>query len=184
MKYKLYEFLKSLEDPRRGQGQRHRLEDVLVIVLMSILSGHQGLRGFTRFAKANEEELTEIMNLKHGVPCYYTFRSVISGLDEQILANQFINWMKNYISQEADELIALDGKAIKSTTHGGNTKLQNFVSVVNAFGHQTGLVHGMESFQNGKSGEGQALRDLVEKLGFKGKTFTMDALHSQKKRSL
>jgi len=41
----------------------------------------------------------------------------------------------------------------------------------------------MKSFENGKSGEGQALRDLVEQLGLKDKVFTMDALHAQKKLS-
>jgi len=180
MKYNMLEFINSLEDPRRGQGMRHQLEDIMVIILMAILSGHQGLRGFARFAKANSAELTEILNLKHGVPCYYTFRTIINGIEEQILADQFISWVKNYTSNESDDFIALDGKSIRSTLQGGNTKLQNFVAVVNAFGHRSGLVYGMESYENGRSGEGQALRDLVKKLGLKDKVFTMDALHSQK----
>lgn len=183
MNYNLFEFIESLEDPRRGQGQRHQLKDVIVIILMAILSGHQGLRGFTRFAKANDEELTDILELKHGVPCYYTFRAIINGLDEQVLAKQFTNWVKSYVSEDTDDFIALDGKSIRSTTQGGNTKLQNFVAVVNAFGHQSGLVYGMKSYENGKSSEGQALRDLVVQLGLKDKVFTMDALHSQKKHS-
>lgn len=183
MNYKLFEFVESLEDPRRGQGQRHKLLDIIVIVIMAILSGHQGLRGFTRFAKANSEELTELLNLKHGVPGYNTFLSVLQGLDEQVMASKFIEWVKTYIPDDADEFISLDGKAIRATSQGGNTKRQNFVAVVNAFGHTSGLVYGMKSYQNGKSGEGQALRDLVSQLGLKGKVFTVDALHSQKKHS-
>ena len=53
---------------------------------------------------------------------------------------------------------------------------------VNAFGHQSGLVYGMKSFENGKSGEAEALRTLIVQLGLSGKTFAMDALHCQKKR--
>lgn len=180
MAYKISDFFSSLEDPRRGQGMRHQLSDVLTIVVMAILSGHQGLRGFTRFAKANARELTEELNLKYGVPCYSTFRDVLAGLEEQLLAQKFIQWVKTYVSANADSFIALDGKAIKATTHGGNTELQNFVSVVNAFGHDSGLVYGMKAFENKKGNEPEALRNLVQQLGLKDKVFTMDALHTKK----
>jgi hypothetical protein len=79
-----------------------------------------------------------------------------------------------------DAFIALDGKAVKSTISGSNTNLQSLVSVVSAFGHQSGLVYGMKSFESGKVGEVQALRSLVEQLGLKDKVFTMDALHTKK----
>lgn len=181
MQYKIFDFIGSLHDPRRGQGQRHKLQDVLMIVIMAILSGHQGLRGFARFSKSNEAELKGVLSLKHGVPCFFTFRSVLGGLDEQFLAQNFTAWVKSYHPPVEDDFISVDGKAIKSTTSGGRTGLQNFIAVVSAFGHQSGLVYGMKSYENGKSGEAEALRVLVEQLGLKDKVFTMDALHTQKK---
>jgi len=184
MKSNLHEFFKSLEDPRRKQGQRHLFENILTIIIMAILSGHQGLRGIHRFATANSKELTEVLQLKYGVPGYSTFQAILTDLDDQILVTKFIAWVKSFTSLPIDNFVALDGKAIKATTKGGNTKLQNFVAVVNAFGHQSGLVYGMKSFENGKSGEAQALRELVEQLGLKDKIFTMDALHAQKKHSM
>jgi hypothetical protein len=180
MNYKLFEFFTQLEDPRRGQGQRHKLADILTIVIMAILSGHQGLKGFARFAASNEQDLTEVLQLKHGVPCFFTIRSVLQGLDEQLLAKQFISWVKNYHSELRDEFVALDGKAIKSTVNGGNTGLQNFISVVNAFGHQSGIVYGMKSFENASSDESSTVRSLLAQLGLKDSVFTMDALHAQK----
>ena len=180
MLYKIGDFFESLEDPRRGQGLRHQLNDVLTIVIMAILSNHQGLRGFTRFAKANAKELTQALNLKHGVPSYSTFRDVLMEINQQLLVNNFIQWVKDYFPDAADDYIALDGKSIKATSSGGQTKTQNFVAIVNAFGQRSGLVYGMKSFENGKSGEAQALRDLVQQLGLQGKVFTMDALHTQK----
>ena len=180
----MFEFFNSLEDARRGQGQRHRFDNILIIVIMAIISGHQGLRGFARFAKANEKELTQVLELRHGVPGFNTFRDVLTNLNEQILVDKFIAWVKNYLPNVVDEFVALDGKAIKATTNGGNTKLQNFVALVNAFGHHSGVVYGMQSYENGKSSEAPALRDLVEKLAMKDVVFTMDALHTQKKRSI
>jgi hypothetical protein len=180
MEYNLFEFVSSLSDPRRGQGQRHTLQNVLTIVVMAILSGHQGLRGFTRFATSNSEELTEVLQLKHGIPCYYTFWSIFNSLDEQLLAQKFITWMRQYHLTLDDDFISIDGKAVKSTVNGGNTELQNFVSVVSAFGHQSGLVYGMRSSENGKGGEVPALRELVKDLGLSGKVFTVDAAHTKK----
>ena len=148
---------------------------------MAIISGHQGLRGFARFASSNEEELTEALQLKHGVPCYFTFQTVFSALNEQLMAQKFSTWMHQYEPVLSDKFIALDGKVVTSTVNGGNTNIQNFVSVVNAFGHQSGMVYGMQSFENGKSAESPALRQLVEKLGLTDKVFTMDALHTKKK---
>lgn len=179
MQYKLFEFFESLTDPRRKQGQRHRLEDVLQIVIMAILSGYQGLRGFTRFAESNEEDLINILDLKHGVPCFFTIRTVLMGLNEELLAQKFTTWLKDYHSN--DDFMSLDGKAVTGTSIGGNSSSQNFVAVVSAFGHRSGLVFGMKAFENGKSGESEALRQLVERLGMKDKVFTMDALHTQKK---
>lgn len=181
MQYNLFEFFGSLSDPRRGQGQRHKFKDILSIIIMAILSGHQGIRGFTRFAKANSAELTEVFQLKYGVPGYSTFRSFIIDVNDQVLASKFIEWVKHAAPDHADEVIALDGKAVKASISGGQTSAQNFVSVVNAFGHSSNIVYGMKAFENAKSGEAQALRDLITQLGLKGKLFTMDALHAQKK---
>lgn len=182
MAYKMTDFLAGLHDPRRGQGQRHKLADVLTIVIMAILSGHQGLRGFARFAASNKAALTDLLALHHGVPCFFTFRAVLSGLNEHLLAQKFTDWVKGYHPAVEDDFIALDGKAVKSSSQGGRSALQNFVAVVSAFGQQSKLVYGMQAYQNGKSGEAEALRSLVQQLGLQDKILTMDALHAQKKR--
>ncbi len=118
------------------------------------------------------------------MPCYYTFRAILSSLDQALLVEEFIKWVKATLPIGTDDFVALDGKAIKASTEGGRSSLQNFVAVVNAFGHQSGVVYGMQAYQNGKSGEAQALRELVQRLGVKDKVFTMDALHTQKKPSI
>jgi DDE_Tnp_1-associated len=152
------------------------LAALLTITLLAILSQKQGLRDFARFVQANAQTLTTLFHLKHGVPKYATFQSLFSHRDAQVLTDKFVTWLTTYSPVLADKYISLDGKAVQSTVSGGNTSLQNFISVVSAFGQQSGLTHGMQAFQNNKSGEGQALRDLVEKLGLQDKVYTADAL--------
>lgn len=50
-------------DARRSQGQRFALTSVLAIVIMAIMSGETGLRGFARFAATNKKELIDCMRL-------------------------------------------------------------------------------------------------------------------------
>lgn len=180
MQYNLFDFLSLIDDPRRAQGQRHSLPTILGIVIMAILSGHQGLKGFARFAKSNAEELIPLFALKHGVPCFGTIRSVLMNLNKDALAVKFGDWMRPYASNEDENWIACDGKGLNSTVNNPHDSLQSFVSVVSAFGHQSGLVYGMTAFDNGKSGECRALIELVETLGLKGAILTMDALHTKK----
>jgi DDE_Tnp_1-associated len=181
MHYDFGNYLATIPDFRRKQGQRYALSDLLIITLMAILSQNQGLRDFARFAKANAESLTTLLKLKHGVPKYSTFQSLFSHLSAQDLTDKFVTWLQAYHPSLADNYVGLDGKAVQSTVNGGNSSSQNFISVVSAFGQESGLTYGMQSFQNNKSGEAQALRDLVEKLGLQDKIYTIDALHCQKK---
>lgn len=183
MDYQIQDFIGQLKDPRRGQGQRHKFEHIIIITLMAILSGHQGLKGIARFASSNAQELSDTLNMKHGIPKFNTIRDVLNAINADLMAQTFITWMQQYHSDLGDDFVALDGKAVRSTVGGGNTSLQNFIAVVSAFGHKSGMVYGMESYENAKSAESQTLRDLVAKLGFSGVVFTMDALHTQKKLS-
>ena len=175
------DFTNLFSDPRRGQGQRHKLHDIIVIMLMAILSGHQSIKGFARFAKSNEEDLVAHLGLKHGVPSFNTFRHILEGISEDIFAQNFLSYMKTQYEELADSYISIDGKCIKSSVAGGNTSAQNFISVVSAFGQQSKMVYGMKSFENKKSGEVAVVQDLITDLELTDKTVTLDALHCKKK---
>ena len=90
MAYKITEFFGQIQDSRRKQGQRYSLSCLLTITLMAILSKHQSLKGFARFAKSNKEELTSALNLKYGVPSFTTFRELFQNIDIQLLTTGFI----------------------------------------------------------------------------------------------
>ena len=92
-----------------------------------------------------------------------------------------MKWIKKSHEELNDKFIALDGKAISSTYSGNQTEKQNFIMIVNAFGHSSGIVYGMKPFQNKKSAENSHLRQLIIDLGCINKVYTADALHCEKK---
>ncbi len=180
MQYNLFEFLGDIHDSRRSQGQRFALTSVLSIVIMAILSGEIGLRGFERFAASNKRELIDAFHFKHGVPTFGTFRSILLGINTVELAKKFKIWMSQY--NFLDQSFSLDGKVLRSTVTHPNDSMHDFVNVVSVFGHQTGLVHTFNASHIKDMREAQAVRQLIKTLGITEATFTMDAAHSQKKR--
>ena len=84
--------LSSVKDPRRAQGQRVSLEQVLMMSILSYLCGHSGYRGISRFSKAYGDSLTGLLGLKHAFPSHVTFADVLSRVDQQQVIDAFNRW--------------------------------------------------------------------------------------------
>ena len=181
MQYNLLEFLSKIKDTRRTQGVRHSLDVFVVLILLAILSGHQGLHGFARFCKSNETELSTTFSMKHGVPCYSTIRTLLKQLDLNDLCKKFHSWMEGHFAKDSEIWLSIDGKALRSTVKNSTDSLQNFVYMVSAFAHHTNLVHKISTFQSGKSGEAEVVRQMIKALGLSEGIIRLDALHCQKK---
>jgi DDE_Tnp_1-associated len=119
----LVKFLGSIPDARRRQGIRYPQDVVILMILMAILSQHTGFRGYARFMKANEKELVELFDLKHGVPSHVTIRSIVENISIKALTKQFIAWMSEHIDKTDDEFVSSDGKVLRSILESGNDYL-------------------------------------------------------------
>lgn len=185
MSYDLFDYLKQVKDFRRREGQRHALWAVLGMIIMAIISGHQGLKGFARFMKANEKELVLAFQLKHGVPSFGTIRTILLQLELEPLRMAFIRWMRPHLKKQrqkgGDIWLSLDGKSLASTVQNSQDALQDFVMVVSLFAQESGLVMAIQPFRSKKAYEPQVVRELISKLGLKDVIYTLDALHCQKK---
>lgn len=181
--YNLLAFLEGFPDSRRGQGRRHPLPSFLVMLILSIISGQQGIRGFTRFMKTHEVFFSDLFKLKHGVPSFGTTRTLLLVLEHDQLARRFQQWMSQYYPADSQLWISMDGKALGSTVQDAFGINQNFVYLVSAFAQDSGLVYAQGIFNSGKSYEPDQVRQLIEQLGLQDITYCLDALHCQKKHS-
>ena len=79
----LVESLQQIPDFRRKQGLRYPLLAVLLITIMSIMSGRCRYREIAAFAKANKKELLKFFHLKKRkrLPSHVTFREVLKGVN-------------------------------------------------------------------------------------------------------
>ncbi|MCV9385456.1 ISAs1 family transposase [Reichenbachiella sp. ABR2-5] len=176
-------YLGKVKDHRRGAGQRHSLELVLVIVLMSVMSGYYGYRAIGDFIERNRENLLSTFQPKQDrLPTFYTIRRVLMGLDFDSFSHQFYQWSKAYVSIESGEWLSVDGKAIGGTMSDYSKSYQNFINLVTVFVSRQKMVLANGEVINSKESEIPVVRQLIEMLDLKDVVFTMDALHCQKKR--
>lgn len=181
----LIESFQQISDFRRKQGQRYPLIAVLLITIMSIMSGRCRYREIAAFAKANQKELLRFFHLtkRKRLPSHVTVREILKGVDfAQVLA-AFNRWAEQYVRLAPEEWMALDGKALASTVTDYETSYQNFVSLVSVFSHKRGHVLRTAKLENQKRSEIPTVRELIAALDLHGVVFSLDALHCQKKPS-
>ncbi len=179
----LMEYLGRISDPRRPQGQRHSLELILLLALMSIMSGYIGYRAIGDFIRRNREGLLGTLKPhRDRLPSFDMVRRVLQRIDFGEASKQFHAWAKQHIAISENEWVSLDGKAIGGTVTNGTGTGQDFVSLVTAYCSRQKLVLGNAQVTNSKESEIPVVKQLIAALGLEGVTFTLDALHCQKKR--
>jgi len=176
-------YLNELPDPRRRAGQRHEQTFILLLVLMSTMSGYHGYRSIGDFIKRNEGELLACFKpKKNRLPSFYTVRRVIQDLDFKRLNEIFYRWVSQYVEISKNELLHIDGKAMKGTVSDYDIDKQRFVSLVSLYHSKVGQVVAHGLVDNSKQSEIPVVKELIISLGLKDVTFTLDALHCQKKQ--
>ena len=179
----LIEAIKAVPDHRHPRGIRHPLWLILTIILLGGCTGYWGYKPLVEFTKNHREPLLKLFDLPADTrfPSDSTFRNIIQSLDFEILAVLFNIWSKQELPITIGELMAIDGKSIKSTRVGGNDSYQNFVSIVSVYSHQQGWVVRHQALENKYQSEIEVVEALVKELWNMKVIITMDALHCQKK---
>ena len=177
--------IKAVPDHRHPRGIRHELWLILTIILLGSCTGYWGYKPLVEFTENHRKTLIKLLELPPDIrfPSDSTFRNIIQSLDFEILAVLFNVWSQEALSIDKGELMALDGKSIKSTLVGGNSSYQNFVSMVSVYSHSHGWVVRHQVMENKHSSEVEVVQKLVQELSGNKVVITVDALHCQKKRS-
>lgn len=179
----IIEFFEKIPEHRRGAGKRHCQVFILLITLMSTMSKCYGYRAIGDFIKRNESDLLEQFKpKKNRLPSFDTVRRVLQGIDFASLSTQFHEWAIQYVNISPQEWISIDGKRIGGTMVNGRTSSQHFINLVSLYCSKQKLVIGNALVRSSKESEIPVVKQLITALDIKGVTFTLDALHCQKKR--
>ena len=127
----LREALRALEDPRRtNKGNiRHKLEDILIIGLCSMICNGNDFSDMEDFGTARQTWLKQFLELPHGIPDSDTFRRVFERMNPTELANCLYDWLGTH--RPEGSVVAIDGKTIcgsRSTKHKAYHVVSAFVA--------------------------------------------------------
>lgn len=175
--------LNGLPDARRGAGKRHPVGVVLVVAIMSVLSGMWSYRAMGDFVKANKEELCRLLHVSR-LPSYSTIGRTIKEVSFEHLSQILGHWKRADLETSGLlNWLQLDGKAQKGTVARYGENNQDFINVVSMFFGQKKAVLQSAFFHNKQESEIKVVRKMIRQTDIKGVVFTADALHTQKKRS-
>ncbi len=174
--------LDTLDDPRRGQGKRHRQGLVLLIVLLATISGYLGYRAIEDFLAKHQSQLLALFQPEKGrIPSYSTVRRVLMGVDFQQFTQIYKNWIAHHLPRQperaGEDWISVDGKSLRGTAS-PEAHYVHLVSIFSSFDKvvlDTGVV-------DRKSNEIPLVQQMIAESGLREVIFTIDALHCQKKR--
>ena len=73
----------EVEDPRRGNAKRHDLHEMLLIALLSTLTGGRARVEMEDYGCAADRWLREFLTLENGIPRHEPRRPLSAGLDRR-----------------------------------------------------------------------------------------------------
>jgi predicted transposase YbfD/YdcC len=174
----LIAILSTVPDPRVERTRRHKLVDILVIVMLAMINGAAGWEDIADFAEAREAWLSGFLELPGGVPCADTFRRVFEALDPRVFGACLAELTADLVTDLEGKVVAIDGKTMRGSfdRRTGASPLH----VVSAWVAEQGLTLGQIVTEE-KSNEITAIPELLKTIDVRGATVTIDAMGCQKK---
>jgi len=169
------EKLTEIEDRRHQSYVTHKLVDILIIIMVAVLCGLDELGDIVVYA----QNKTEFFNKNFGIeriPSKPTFSRILNMVDGEGVAKVIIEIMKEK-AEFLGDIIATDGKAIRSTSETG--KPHSALQILTAYMTESGVVLGQMAIHE-KTNEIPVFQEMLNYIDVQGKTITGDAMHCQK----
>jgi len=167
----------GIEDPRIDRTKRHNLMDIITIAVCAVICGADGWVAIETYGCAKYEWLKTFLDLPNGIPSHDTFARVFAQINPQQFQSCFLDWMKSVQKITSGEVIAIDGKTLRSSYDESSD--QSAIVMVSAWATTNRLVLGQVKVDE-KSNEITAIPELLKVLELSGCIVTIDAIGCQK----
>ena len=136
----LPDFFKSVTDPRRAQGRRHRISTVLGIAAGAVLCGMRSYESISDWAESLTQNARGHFNCsyqsgRYSVPSLSILRNVLVRVDPAELGAAFQCW--NDLYAQEDSTLAIDGKVMCNAIDKDGRQTQ----IMSAVGHTSGICY-------------------------------------------
>ena len=139
--------------------------------MCAVLCGMDKLCDILTFAQNKSAFFNEYFGIEQ-IPSKPTFSRVLSVIDGQMVAESILSLMQKQLGIDGD-IIAVDGKAIRSTAELGKT--HSALQVITAYLTANGVVLGQEKIHK-KTNEIPVFQQMLDYLDVAGKIVTADVM--------
>jgi predicted transposase YbfD/YdcC len=174
LKKTVIEHFQSMADIRQEKKVKHKLVDIIVIIVCAVVSGAENAAEISMYARTFSEWLKTILVLPGGIPSHDTIERVLRWLDAKEFQKRFIGWARDVAVLTDGEVVAIDGKTVRGTKDGEKGPIH----IVSAWARSNGIVLGQVKTER-KSNEITAIPELLNLLEIKGCIVTIDAMGCQ-----
>lgn len=166
---------KDMPDPRQAAKVTYPLQEILLLVLVSVLAGAEGFTDAAHYGKAKLAFLRRFLPFANGTPAHDHLGDVFASLDPAAFAKRFAQWAAELTGTPVDA-IAIDGKTSRRS---GPKASQELLHTVSAFAASERLVLGQLK-TDAKSNEITAIPELLALIALEGAVVTIDAMGCQR----
>lgn len=175
----LIEMFSEIEDPRQDYKVKHKLIDIIVIVIFGKLANADSWEDMASFAESHESFLRKYLELPNGIPSHDTLQRVFSLINPEVLQFFVTEW-NNFLStgegEKLKKILNIDGKTIR----GNGNKNQKALHVVSVWSKESGVCFGQRAVSD-KENEITAIPDLLDRINIRNQIITIDAMGTQVK---
>ena len=173
----ILQMIEIIDDTRQPWKVKHKLLDIVVIVLFAKLANADDWEEIECCAEMNEEFLKQYIQLENGIPSHDTIQRVMGMIDPAYMQKIYEKWNELVSKNEGEKLkkiISIDGKTMRSN----GTTTQRANHIVSAWCDVDGFCLGQQAVDE-KSNEITAIPALLETINVKGSVVTIDAIGTQ-----
>jgi predicted transposase YbfD/YdcC len=178
MEKELSVYFSEVEDPRVEGRCLHLLTDILMISLLTYLTGGMDYQDMHLFTKERSREFKDLLKLPNGVPSVDTFERVFKKLKSESLHICLERYGKDILAGLQEKQIVPDGKKLKGVSP--HSKGNSGLYILNAWVSENRLCIGQEKVEE-KSNEITAIPQVLSSLDIEEAVVSIDAIGTQTK---
>jgi predicted transposase YbfD/YdcC len=183
----ILEHFAMLPDPRREQGQIHRLDEVVFLAICGVLCGAESWQEIADYSESKFDWLSTFLTLPGGIPSHDPFRRIFCLLDPLAFQACFFTWMTALMARHDLTPIPLDPAELRPVAIDGKTQRgsarrtvgRSPLHMVSAWAVENHLSLGQVA-TDAKSNEITAIPAVLKILDLEGAVVTIAAMGCQK----
>ena len=168
----------AVADPRQSAKVTYPFFEILFGCLCAVIAGARGWFDIREYLLGHHKWFLELGMFNAGIPADDTIARTISAIKPEQFQACFLDWMASVHTLTQGELIAIDGKTLRSSYN--REDRNSTIHMISAYATANKLVLGQLKTDK-KSNEITAIPELLKLLDLRGALVSIDAMACQTK---